>query len=108
MTIIVAGVCCALAAAGVYLVMAARLSAERRLSEQREKTLNATFEQMLQRFSDIAAERLAERERSLAGRNSEQVKPLFDAMKATSSGSGRRRRRRRRRMWPSERRSARR
>jgi DNA recombination protein RmuC len=44
--------------------------------------LNATFEQMLQRFSDVAAERLAERERSLAGRNSEQVKPLFDAMKA--------------------------
>lgn len=80
--VLISAGCAVAAAAAVYFVMSARLSAERRLSEQREKTLSATFEQMLQRVSEITADRLAERERSLAGRNAEQVKPLFDAMKA--------------------------
>jgi DNA recombination protein RmuC len=81
-TVVIASVVLAvLAAAAVYFAMAARLSAEVRLSEERERTLSATFERMLARVSDVTAEKLAERERELAGRNVQQVKPLFDAMK---------------------------
>lgn len=84
-TIIVSAVVVSLvfaAAVAVYAVMASKLSAERRFSDAREKTLSATFERMLQRVSDVTAEKLSERERQLAGRNVEQVKPLFDAMKS--------------------------
>ena len=82
LSIVLGFVCAVIAAAVVYFLMAFKVSAERRFSEQREKTLNATFERMLERVSEVTSVKLSERERALAGRNAEQVKPLFDSMKS--------------------------
>jgi DNA recombination protein RmuC len=83
MVAVITGIVCAvLAAAAAYALTSYKVSAERRFSEQREKTLSATFERMLERVSEVTSVKLAERERALAGRNAEQVKPLFDSMKS--------------------------
>lgn len=70
-----------LVAAVVFLFMQTRIASERRLAEEKERTLDAKLAAIVAQVSDITAQSLAARERELAERNAAQVRPLFDRMK---------------------------
>lgn len=71
-----------LVAAVACLFLRARLAAERRFAEEKERTLGAKLEAIVAQVSDVTARSLAAREQELAARNAEQVRPLFDRMKS--------------------------
>lgn len=81
LSLVIGIVCAAVAAVAIYSLMSVRLSAERRIAEEKERSLAAAMETMLARVSTLTAEKLASSETALAARNAQQVKPLFDALK---------------------------